>query len=117
MNKMEKLRSNLGEEIQYFRIKERKNPDLLLINVDGYYWVKDAENPSLSKSVRQIRQYEAVNEQDAVNQAKENGLAHGILVETPLGEPQPCILGAMKEGFSKLPNITFPDIKEGWGKY
>ncbi|MEK6811060.1 MAG: hypothetical protein AABX96_00970 [Nanoarchaeota archaeon] len=50
--------------------------------VDGYYWVGN-------EHVRQIRDYDVRTPHNAVDRAKADGLASGIMVETILTEEEP----------------------------
>jgi len=85
-----KLRGELLEVligIPYIKIKERKDSNAGVYDVDGYY-----QNIKRKDSMRQIRQYEAHSFEEAAEKAKRDGLVMGIMVELLLTEETPCNL-------------------------
>jgi len=84
------LRGELSEaliDIPYIKIKERKDSNAGIYDVDGYY-----QNIKRKDSIRQIRQYEAHSFEEATEKAKRDGLVMGIMVEFLLTEETPCNL-------------------------
>lgn len=85
-----KLRGELPEVligIPYIKIKERKDSNASIYDVDGYY-----QNIKRKDSIRQIRQYEAHSFEEATEKAKIDGLVMEIMVELLLTEETPCNL-------------------------
>ena len=89
------MRAELPEIISgipYVSIKEKRNPNLGLYCVDGYYIVKKKDNKSYP-FLRMLKEYQAKSSDEAVEMAKKDGLARGLLIEQILGEAVKCNLG------------------------
>jgi hypothetical protein len=89
--------------IPHISIKEKRDANLGLYCVDGYYIIKkeDGKNYPL---LRMCREYQAKTSDDAVETAKKDGLARGILIEQ-LGEIVECNLHSFTLPNGKLQEL------------
>jgi hypothetical protein len=90
------MRAELPEvisNIHYVKLKDKRDPNLGLFGVDGYYVVKGDKSFPL---LRMEKEYQASSFEEANDKAKEDGLARGLLIERIIGEPVECNLGSIK---------------------
>ncbi|MBI2629353.1 hypothetical protein HYW74_04695 [Candidatus Pacearchaeota archaeon] len=86
------LRASFPEflnQIPIIRLNRKVKDIADVVEVDGYYRI---EEDGLNVARRQIREYRAKSFEDAVQQAKNEGLLKGIMVEQPLTPEQLCVL-------------------------
>ena len=72
--------------IPYVKLKERRNPDLRLYCVDGYYRIKKDNNKTSSLGIRMFKEYQAKSFEEAKDKAKEDGLGKELIIEQLLRE-------------------------------
>lgn len=79
--------------IPYVKLKDKRDPNLRLFGVDGYYLIKNNKSFPL---IRMEKEYQAESFEEANDKAMKEGLRIGILIEQILGEPVKSNLGDIK---------------------
>ena len=76
-----------GLVIPLIRAKRKDGTSVGMHAVEGYYYIENGKPP-----VRQIREYDVKNDEEAIQRAREDGLTGVIMVERYLTEFEPCTL-------------------------